>query len=166
MRKLISLAVIAAMLVTTPAAFALHAVDPDDVEGGIDIADTEVKIREIEPGVFRMRLIAIRYDEPFDFSEGKGSVYWQLDTRGAGKADYEAFVFGDPEAEPAADAFCLFRSLRTGRERYVRVLVNENVALCGFPKRYVRITKDIRWRAAGRLAGVIDRAPDTGWYGG
>jgi hypothetical protein len=166
MRRSITLAVVAAMLLVTPAAFALHAVDPNDVKGGIDIADSEVKIRQISPGVFRMRLIAIRYDEAFDFSEGKGSVYWQLDTRGDGRADYEAYVFGDPKAVPAADVFCLFKSLRGPHEEYVKALVNENVALCGFPKRFVKITKDIRWRLAGRLEGVIDRAPNVGWYGG
>jgi hypothetical protein len=166
MRRSITLAVVAAMLLTTPAALALHAVDPNDVKGGIDIADSEVKIREIDPGVFRMRLVATRYDKAFDFSEGKGSVYWQLDTRGDGAADYEAFVFGDPEAVPAADAFCLFKSLREPHKEFVKVLVQENVALCGFPKRFVKITKDIRWRLAGRLEGVIDRAPNRGWYGG
>lgn len=160
-----ALAVVIATLLTAPAALGASAADPDDVTGGIDIARSAVRTVEPSPGEFRMRLKVLTYDL-LDLSDGVGSIYWQLDTRGAGAPDYEVYVFGDPEAVPAAPAFCLFRALGTEIREYVQVSVSGTTAVCGFPRHFVKTTKPIRWRVAGRSAGVIDRAPDIGWNGG
>lgn len=151
-------------MLSAQSAWAATATDPDDVEGGLDVARSRVAIRETDPGIFRLRLTVWTYDE-FDLSGGVGSFYWQLDTKGTGRPDYEVFVFGDPKAEPAAPVFCLVKSMRTRFQAYVDVRQGDKRVTCSIPRRFVRIDDGIRWRLAGRMQGVIDRAPDTGWYG-
>jgi len=164
MKRLTTLVIVAAALLATPVAFGASAADPNDVDGGIDIARSSIRTVEIGSGVFRTRLKAVTYD-PLDLSDGVGSIYWQLDSKGDGRPDYEAYVFGDPKAKPDAPAFCLFKSLGAPHEEYVKVAVSGKTAVCAFPRRYVETTKEIRWRLAGRMEGVVDRAPDTGWNG-
>jgi hypothetical protein len=160
MRTIVAITAVTVLVI--PAALGAGAGDPDDVAGGIDIARSAIRTVETAPGVFRIRLKAVAFD-PLELSSGVGSIYWQLDSRGGDAPDYEAYVFGDPKTEPA---LCLFRSLRAPHEEYVKVAVSGRVAVCAFPKRFIEITKAVRWRLAGRSQGVIDRAPNTGWYGG
>jgi hypothetical protein len=165
MRRLMILGCAVGLLAAT-AAQAATGTDPDDVNGGLDISRSIVRTVEIEPGHFRLRLTAETY-EPFDLSGGVGSFYWQLDTWGADAPDYEAYVFGDPKAVPAAPVFCLVKSMHGPfLKDYVTAVVSGNRATCAIPRHDLRVTKPIRWRLAGRQDGVVDRAPDVGWYGG
>src|SRR5439155_5212901 len=45
----------------------------------------------VDPGANRMRLAVTTYD-PFDLSDGIGSFYWQIDSKGAGRPDYVAYM--------------------------------------------------------------------------
>jgi hypothetical protein len=165
MRRISILLTAALVLAAAPIAHAASGTDPNDVTGGLDIARSSVRTVEPAKGVFKIRLKVETYDR-FDLSNGVGSFYWQLDTRGGPAADYQVFVFGDPKAVPAAPLFCKVETIKGGKVGYMHVGSTHRSATCGIPRRLLQPTKDIRWRAAGRSRGVIDRAPDTGWYGG
>jgi hypothetical protein len=165
MRKIAIVAVTAALALSAQAAFGVARTDPDDVVGGVDIARSKIRVVRIEPGVFRMRLVAQAYEE-LRIAQGKGSIYWQLDANGDGVHDYEAYIFTDMDAIPPVPATCLFKALREGWKRDVKVSFSGTTAVCAFPRRFVKATEPIRWRLAGRMGGVVDRAPDSGWYPG
>jgi len=82
-----------------------------------------------------------------------------------GATDYVVYMFGDPDAVPAAPVFCLVKSTNPDRpyKAYVHVDATKRSVVCGLPARDLRTTKAIRWRLAGRLHGIVDRAPDSGW---
>ncbi|MGE5227626.1 MAG: hypothetical protein ACM3OO_12200 [Planctomycetaceae bacterium] len=165
MRRISLLLAVALMLATVPIAHAASGTDPNDVTGGLDVSRSSVRAVERTKGVFRVRLHVETYDR-FDLSNGVGSFYWQLDTRGGSGADYQVFVFGDPKAVPAAPLFCLLKNMKGLKLGYMSVTSTHRSATCGIPRHLLHPTKDLRWRVAGRMQGVVDRAPDTGWYGG
>jgi hypothetical protein len=76
-------------------------------------------------------------------------------------------MFGDPNATPPRPLLCLVRSTNPERpfRAYVHVAATNTRVVCGLPARDLHMTKSVRWRLAGRLHGVIDRAPDSGWNG-
>jgi hypothetical protein len=45
------------------------------------------------------------------------------------------------------------------------VTATDTRVVCSLPRHDLKMTKDVRWRVAGRLNDLIDRAPDTGWNG-
>jgi hypothetical protein len=166
MRRIAHVIVGAAVMLSAHAAFAASAGDPRDTPKGIDIARSSIRTVQIDKGVFRRRIAVSTYDR-FDLSTGKGSFFWQLDSYGDGAVDYVVYIFGDPNAQPSAPAFCLVKSKNPDRpyKAYVHVAVTHTRVVCGLPARDLKQTKDIHWRLAGRLGGTIDRAPDSGWYG-
>jgi hypothetical protein len=164
MPKFLRLAVIAAILLTANAAWAASGTDPNDTDGGIDILHSSVHRDVRSDGKVRIVLRATAEDA-LTLETGRGSVYWQLDTRGTSEADYEVFVFGDPVAnDPAGPLYCLLQNANGAHKHFVDVKELDTVIRCDVPRFLLRIDKTIRWRLAGRLAGVVDRAPDVGWY--
>lgn len=162
MRKLMVLGVAAMVALTTQAAWGVSGSDPNDVTGGLDVKRSSVTVIEREDGSRRVRLAVKTYDS-FDLSM-KGSFYWQLDTWGGPDADYQVFIFGDSEATDGP-LFCLVQSMHGPMSKYTPwVTQGDSSATCGIPARWIGIKKDIRYRMAGRMDGVVDRAPDTGWY--
>jgi hypothetical protein len=165
MAKLLRLAVVSAVILTANAAWAASGTDPNDTEGGIDILRSAVNIREREDGTRRVVLYA-RAEDPIELESGVGSIFWALDTKGTGATDYEVYVFGDPEAnDPPGPLYCLVQKPSGAQKQYVTVRVVDNEARCFIPRHLLTVDHSIRWRLAGRLQGVIDRAPDVGWYG-
>ncbi len=164
MRRIASTVIIAALLLAAPSAFAAVAGDPKDTAKGLDIATSSIRTVKVERGVFRDRIRVTTYNA-FDLSNGKGSFYWQIDSYGDGATDYVVYMFGDPDAVPAAPVFCLVKSTNPDRpyKAYVHVDATKRSVVCGLPARDLRTTKAIRWRLAGRLHGIVDRAPDSGW---
>jgi hypothetical protein len=167
MRRVIVIFAATAMLLAATAAFAASGTDPRDAKGGLDIERSAVKVVTLDDGHKRVRLAVETYD-PFDLSSGVGSFYWQLDAYGGTATDYEVYMFGDPKAVPAEPAFCLVKSTNPDLvfKAYVHVAVSAKRLVCGLPRHDLKMTKAVRWRVAGRYEGIIDRAPDTGWYGG
>lgn len=163
MRKILTVAMASLLVLAVQAAWGATRSDPNDVTGGLDIKTSSVREAEIADGVFRTRFAVTTYDQ-FDLSDGVGSFYWQLDTKGDGAADYELYMFGDPKAVPAGPLFCLLKASDHSGNVYGRVKQGDASFLCGFPSRFVKTTHDVRWRLAGRMEGTIDRAPDSGWY--
>lgn len=163
MRKILTVAMVSLMALTAQAALATTRSDPNDVTGGLDIKTSSIREAEIADGVFRTRFVVTTYDA-FDLSDGVGSFYWQVDSKGDGAADYELYMFGDPKAAPAGPLFCLLKATDHSGKVYGRVRQGDASFLCGFPSRFVETTHDVRWRLAGRMEGIIDRAPDSGWY--
>lgn len=166
MKRLVSVMIGATVLLGVTAAYAATAGDPQDTRKGLDIARSSIRTVRIEGGALRARIVVSTY-RPFDLSTGKGSFYWQIDSYGDGGIDYVVYLFGDPESVPAQPAFCLVKSKNPDLifKAYVHVAVTDTRAVCGLPAHDLRMTKAIRWRLAGRLHGVIDRAPDKGWNG-
>ena len=166
MRRIASTVVTAALLLGTPSAFAASAGDPKDTPKGLDVATSSIRTVKVKPGVFRDRIKVSTYNR-FDLSSGKGSFYWQIDSYGDGAVDYVVYMFGDPDANPPRPLLCLVKSKNTDRpyRAYVHVAATDTRVVCGLPERDLRTTKAVRWRLAGRKGDVIDRAPDTGWYG-
>jgi hypothetical protein len=164
MPKFLRLAVTAAILLTANAAWAASGTDPNDTDGGIDILHSSVN-RTVRPdGKVRIVLRATAEDT-LTLETGKGSLYWQLDTKGTNEADYEVYVFGDPVAnDPAGPLYCLLQNANGAHKHFVDVRELDTVARCAVPRYLLKIDKPVRWRLAGRLAGVVDRAPDVGWY--
>ena len=167
MRRIATVVIAAAVLLTASAALAATGTDPQDTPGGLDIASSSIRIVRIPDAPDRVRIAVSTYDA-FDLSNGKGSFYWQLDTYGNGAVDYVVYMFGDPPANPPAPMFCLVKSTNPDVifKAYERVNAADTRVVCVLPRRELKMTKAARWRVAGRLGGVIDRAPDTGWYGG
>jgi hypothetical protein len=166
MRRIACLVAGTALLLTANAAFAASASDPQDTPKGLDIARSSIRTVKIADGVFRKRIAVTTY-KPFDLSNGKGSFYWQIDSYGDTSVDYVVYMFGDPDAVPAQPIFCLVKSKNPNLtyRKYVHVAATATRVVCGLPARDLKTTKVIRWRLAGRLGDVIDRAPDSGWYG-
>ncbi len=165
MRRIPILLAAAILATAIPMAHAASGTDPNDVKGGLDISSSSVRTVQLPDGHWRVRLKVETYNR-FDLSNGKGSFYWQLDTRGGSAADYQVFVFGDPKALPAAPLFCLLKNMNGAKRGFMHVTATDRSATCAIPRHLLDPTKDIRWRVAGRLNGVVDRAPDTGWYAG
>ena len=134
--------------------------------GRLDIASSSIRIVPIDGGAYRTRLAVSTY-EAFDLSNGKGSFFWQIDSYGDSAVDYVVKVFGDPDAVPAEPVFCLVKSKNPDviYKAYVPVTATHTRVVCGLPRHDLKMTKDVRWRVAGRLNDLIDRAPDTGWNG-
>jgi len=166
MRRFATVAVATMLLIGIQNAWGLSASDPKDTPGGLDIASSSIKTVQIAGGAYRTRLAVSTY-KPFDLSNGKGSFYWQIDSYGDGAVDYVATMFGDPDAVPARPVFCFVKSTNPDviYKAYVPVTATSTRVVCGLPRHDLKRTKDIRWRIAGRLNGLIDRAPDTGWNG-
>jgi hypothetical protein len=166
MRRFVTIIAATAVLLTASAAFAASGTDPRDAKGGLDIKSSSIRVVTLDPGHKRVRIAVETYD-PFDLSTGVGSFYWQIDAYGGAAADYEVYMFGDPKAVPAEPAFCLVKSLNPDLvyNTYVHVDTTDTRVVCGVPRGDLRMTKDVRWRVAGRYKGIIDRAPDAGWYG-
>jgi hypothetical protein len=164
MRRVASTVITAALLLGAHSAFAASAGDPKDTAKGLDIAASSIRQVKVKPGVFRDRIKVSTY-HAFDLSNGKGSFYWQIDSYGDGSVDYVVYMFGDPDAVPAAPVFCLVRSKNPDRpyKAYVHVDSTARSVVCGVPSDDLKTTKTIRWRLAGRLHGTVDRAPDSGW---
>lgn len=164
MSKFLRLAVGAAVMLTANAAWAASGTDPNDTAGGIDILRSTVHQIEREDGSKRIVLRAIAQDA-LTLDTGKGSIYWQLDTRGSGAVDYEVYMFGDVEAnDPPGPVYCLVQKPNETQKHYVAVVVHDTIARCAIPRAFLNTDKPIRWRLAGRLHGVVDRAPNVGWY--
>jgi hypothetical protein len=165
MSKLLRLAVVGAIVLAAPAAWAIAGTDPNDTIGGIDVLRSSANLVTRADGRVRLVLRA-EVQNPLHIAGGDGSIYWQLDTRGDDERDYEVFVFGDPEAnDPAGPLYCLVQKPNGTQQHYVHVSVNDTVARCAIPRWLLTIKGgDVHYRLAGRLHGVIDRAPDTGWY--
>ena len=162
MRKLTVLGVATMVVLSTQAAWGVSGSDPNDVTGGLDVKRSSVTVVEREDGSRRVRLAVTTYDT-FDLAK-KGSFYWQLDTWGGPDPDYQVFIFGDSAATDGP-LFCLVQSMHGPMSKYTRwVTQGDRLATCGIRARWIKINKDIRYRLAGRMAGVVDRAPDTGWY--
>ncbi len=164
MRRVASTLITAALLLGAHSALAAGPGDPKDTPKGLDIATSSMRTVKIKPGVFRDRIKVTTYNA-FDLSNGKGSFYWQIDSYGDGAADYVVYMFGDPNAVPAARLFCLIKSTNPdhAHKAYVPVDATSTSVVCGFPSADLKTTKRVRWRVAGRLHGTVDRAPDTGW---
>ena len=165
----IRVAVSSAVLMTASVAWAASGTDPNDTEGGIDVLRSSVRIVEFPARRDRV-VLRVLTQRALRLETGEGSIYWQLDTRGTGKADYEAYIFGDPDAtDPPGPVFCLVQRPNGAQKYFGKVNVfssTEFGARCAFPRYILDVEHPIRWRLAGRLHGVIDRAPDVGWYGG
>jgi hypothetical protein len=162
MRRFLVVATTTLAVLATQAAWGVSGTDPNDVTGGLDIRASSVTVVENADGTRRVRLGVKTYDE-FDLIEA-GSFYWQLDTWGGSGADYEVFMFGDADAD-GGPLFCLVHSTHGPLHRYSRhVTQGDSVATCAIPRRWLGIAKPISYRVAGRMEGVIDRAPDSGWY--
>ena len=166
MRRFATMAVATVLLIGVQNAWGLSASDPQDTPGGLDIASSSFRVVPIAGGAYRTRLAVSTY-EAFDLSNGKGSFYWQIDSYGDGAVDYVAYMFGDPDAVPAEPVFCLVKSRNPDviYKAYVPVTATATRVVCGLPRHDLKMTKDVRWRVAGRIHGLIDRAPDTGWNG-
>jgi hypothetical protein len=166
MRRIASSIVGTTLLLTAHAAFAASAGDPQDTPKGLDIARSSIRTVEIDKGVFRTRIGASTY-EAFDLSKGKASFYWQIDSYGDRSVDYVVYMFGDPDSQPPEPLLCLVKSKNPDLvyKAYVHVAATDTRVACGLPARDLKTTKVIRWRLAGQLGDVIDRAPDSGWYG-
>lgn len=166
MRRFATVAVATMLLIGVQNAWGLSASDPQDTPGGLDIASSSIRTVAIAGGAYRTRLAVTTY-KAFDLSNGKGSFFWQIDSYGDGAVDYVAYVFGDPNAVPAEPVFCLVKSKNPDviYKAYVPVTATSTRAVCGLPRHDLKTTKSIRWRVAGRLNDLIDRAPDTGWNG-
>jgi hypothetical protein len=164
MPKLLRVALASAVILTANAAWAASGSDPNDTTGGIDILRSTVNVVTREDGHKRL-VVRAETEDRLELDTGRGSIYWQLDTRGSGGTDYEVYVFGDPKADdPPGPNYCLVQKPNGTQKHYVDVSVRGKVARCAIPRSFVTIEGPIRWRLAGRLAGVIDRAPDVGWY--
>ena len=76
-------------------------------------------------------------------------------------------VFGDPDAVPAEPVFCLVKSKNPDviYKAYVKVTATATRVVCSLPRHDLKMVGDARWRVAGRLNDLVDRAPDTGWNG-
>jgi len=166
MRRFLHVAVATGVLLTATAAWAASGTDPNDTTGGIDILRSSVNKVETDDGKVRLVLKAAAED-PLAIDQDEGSIFWALDTRGGALTEYEVYVFGDLEAtDPPGPLYCLVQRPNGSQKHYVEVRQVENVATCRIPRYLLKIDKPLRWRLAGRLRGVIDRAPDVGWYGG
>jgi hypothetical protein len=167
MRRFVTIIAATAVLLTATAAFAASGTDPRDAKGGLDIKSSSIRVVTLEDGHKRVRFAVQTYD-PFDLSTGTGSFYWNVDSYGSTAADYEVYMFGDPNAVPAQPVFCLVKSLNPDLvyNAYEKVDASDSRIVCGVPRGDLKMTKSVRWRVAGRYKGIIDRAPDTGWYGG
>jgi hypothetical protein len=165
MRRLLHLGLATAIVLSATAAWAASGTDPNDTEGGIDILRSSVGLIQREDGTKRLALLA-EAQYPLRIASGEGSIYWQLDTKGSAELDYEVYVFGDPEAnDPPGPLYCMVQRPNGAQKTFVTVRVVDDVARCWIPRHLLTIDKSIKWRLAGRLHGVVDRAPDTGWYG-
>ena len=164
-KKFLRLAVVAVIMLTATAAWAASGIDPNDTDGGIDILRSSVTRFVRTDGHVRVVLRA-EAEDTLTLETGEGSIYWQLDTKGSTEADYEVYMFGDPLATyPPGPLFCLLQRPDGSRKVYVPTVVEvDNTIKCAIPRFLFGIDKPIRWRLAGRLHGVIDRAPDVGWY--
>ena len=169
MSKWIRTAVATALLLTANAAWAASGTDPNDTDGGIDVLRSSVRVVEHPQRRDRV-VVRVETQRALRLETGKGSIYWQLDSRDSGAPDYEVYIFGDPEADdPPGPVFCLVQRPNGADKYFAKVNVfagAEFGARCSFPVWVIDIERRIRWRLAGRLDGVIDRAPDAGWYGG
>lgn len=162
MRRFLVIATTTLVTLAATAAWGVSGTDANDVTGGLDIRASSVNVLENADGTRRVRLGVKTYND-FDLTLG-GSFYWQLDTWGGSDADYEVFIFGDADAD-GGPLFCLVHSTHGPLHRYTRhVTQGESAATCGIPRRWLGISKPISFRMAGRMEGVIDRAPDSGWY--
>jgi hypothetical protein len=166
MRRIVTVIAATAVLLTATAAFAASGTDPRDAKGGLDVKSSSIRVVTLDSGKKRIR-IALETYRAFDLSNGVGSFYWQLDTTGGAATDYEVFMFGDPKAEPYAPAYCLVKSSNPNvvYKAYVKADATSHRFVCGLPRHDLQMTKSVRWRLAGRFKGIVDRAPDTGWYG-
>lgn len=166
MRRFATVAVATLLLIGVQNAWGLTASDPQDTPGGLDIASSSIRNVAIAGGAYRTRLAVTTY-KALDLSNGKGSFFWQIDSYGDGAVDYVAYMFGDPTAVPAEPVFCLVKSKNPDviYKAYVPVTATDTRVVCGLPRHDLKTTKDVRWRVAGRLNGLIDRAPDSGWNG-
>ena len=166
MRRFATVVVTTMLFMGVQNAWGLSASDPQDTPGGLDIASSSIRTVAIAGGAYRTRLAVSTY-KAFDLSDGKGSFFWQIDSYGDGAVDYVAYIFGDPNAVPAEPVFCLVKSKNPDviYKAYVPVTATDTRAVCGLPRHDLKMTKSIRWRVAGRLNDLIDRAPDSGWNG-
>ena len=166
MRRFATMAVATMLLIGVQNAWGLSASDPQDTPGGLDIASSSIKVVPIGGGAYRTRLAVSTY-KAFDLSNGKGSFFWQIDSYGDGAVDYIVKVFGDPDAVPAEPVFCLVKSRNPDviYKAYVKVTATATRVVCSLPRHDLKMVGDARWRIAGRLRDLVDRAPDTGWNG-
>jgi len=102
-RRIASTVITSALLLGAHSAFAASATDPKDTPKGLDVATSSIRRVKVAPRRYVERIKIWTY-RAFDLSDGKGSFYWQIDSYGDGAADYEVFMFGDPDAVPAAPA--------------------------------------------------------------
>ena len=166
MRRFATMAVATMLLIGVQNAWGLSASDPQDTPGGLDIASSSIKVVPIGGSAYRARLAVSTY-KAFDLSNGKGSFFWQIDSYGDGAVDYIVKVFGDPDAVPAEPVFCLVKSRNPDviYKAYVKVTATATRVVCSLPRHDLKMVGDARWRIAGRLRDLVDRAPDTGWNG-
>jgi hypothetical protein len=163
-RTLAVVLAVATMMIAAPA----HATvatfgDPDDVAGRLDVKSSTIRIFQTATGRHRVQLEVRTYDA-FDLSANGGSFYWQLDTAGTTDVEFVVFMFADPDAD-GGPLFCLLKATDGSGKTFVKITLPATNALrCTFPRGMIHPARFPRWRLAGRLGDVIDRAPDTGWY--
>jgi hypothetical protein len=166
MRRIVTIIATTAVLLGATTAFAVSGTDPRDAKGGLDVRSSSIRTLTLDSRTKRVRIAVATY-RAFDLSDGVGSFYWQVDSYGGTAVDYEAYMFGDPKAEPYEPAYCVVQSTNPARvyHAYEKVDTSSDRFVCSVPRHDLKITKSVRWRLAGRFDGIVDRAPDTGWYG-
>ena len=142
--------------------------DPRDRTGDPDIRSTTRKVRAGPEGRAWL-VVDIRVYESF-------SSYWsataKLDSRKGRFADYR-LSFGDPVTDPP---WCRLRAVGSKETERGQVLIEPQVtgsklAGCRVPLRWVRPTKEIRWKVISPhgfedyQSDIVEYAPDgRGWY--
>jgi hypothetical protein len=162
-RKLLLTTLVGAMALGSVPAFATSAGDPDDSTSKLDIRNSGVRVLDLEGGGRRVRL-AVRTYGAFDLITVGGSFYWQLDTNGDTEQDFEVFMWGDPKTD-GGPLYCWVKEIGVKGHFDGRIAQTADDAVqCGFPLRHLDHAPK-NWRVASRLEGVVDRAPNSGWYG-
>ncbi len=130
--------------------------DPRDTPGGIDVR--RARVRSAEGDVI---VKVATHDE----LPGYGWLYVAFDSRGGPRRDRVAVVQWD-----TASGGWVERTLYgKGREVVgtVHAAMGEDALRVRFPRTWLRATKHVRWRvrtAFGYASGIVDHAPDVGWF--
>jgi len=158
------------MAAATPAQ-AVWRLDPNDASvDRYDIAASSLTVVRSE-GV-RWMTVTIRTYEAYKIREGEGWFKLRLDTWGAGKADFEMTMFGDPASGGAT--YAPIGSLHGTWGNYARIdKVGPRTLKAWFPVHWVHPNKAVRWYLRALVPGPVwgpettseDRAPNAGWYG-
>lgn len=137
--------------------------DPKDAPNGFDIARVrlrtndgdligKVQFYDVESGYWDFDLLVGFDGRGDDRRDGFAAILWRIDAQGlleAGFYQRGRGLVGDVK---------------------VRTDDSENVVRFRFPKRFLRATRDVRWKVTidsfdqKDFEGEADRAPDAGWF--